>query len=160
MDRKEINELRQEIESIDSRLKEIAETLSVSKKNFNFNDFIQEITGAVILAFPFAANADIWEISKNMTFYHAAFTFIATVLGLFIFIRYANVGNWKTQNLAGFIPLRLLTSLIISLVISALSLLILGIYPGIINTFSWFIKTVILVTVFSVIGSIGLDAAK
>ena len=159
MEEKDIRELRQEIESIDSRLKEIAEKLSESK-SFNFNDFIQEITGAVILAFPFAANADIWEISRNMTPYHSAFTLIATIAGLFIFIKYANVGNWKTQNLVGFIPLRLLTSLAISLVVSTLSLLILGIYPGIINTFSWFIKTVILVTVFSVIGSIGLDAAK
>jgi uncharacterized membrane protein len=160
MNKREITELKQEIKSIDSRLKEIAETLSVNRKSFGFNDFIQEITGAVILAFPFAANADIWEVSKDMTSLHAAFTLVATVLGLFVFIRYADVGNWRAQNLAGLIPLRLLTSLVISLVVSALALLILGIYPSIINTVGWFVKAVILVTLFSVMGSIGLDAAK
>ena len=85
---------------------------------------------------------------------------VSMVFGLFVFIRYSNLGNWKVQNLAGFLPLRLVTSFFISLLISAFALLILGIYPGIIDNTNWFVKTVILVTLFSVIGSIGLDAAK
>jgi len=154
------SELREEFEDLKAKLEEIAERISDRKKPFSFSDFVQELTGALILAFPFAANADVWEISKNMTVTHALLVLFLTVVGLYLFIRYAEVGSWKAQNLGGFLPLRLITSLTISALVSSLAILILGIYPSIINSVGWFAKTVVLVTLFSVMGSIGLDAAK
>ncbi|GAB6077257.1 DUF2391 family protein [Desulfurobacterium crinifex] len=160
LEREKIERIEKELVALDKKISRVAETLENRKQNLGFSDLIQELTGAVILAFPFAANADIWEISKNMSDLHAFALLVSMVFGLFVFIRYSNLGNWKVQNLAGFLPLRLVTSFFISLLISAFSLLILGIYPGIIDNTNWFVKTVILVTLFSVIGSIGLDAAK
>jgi len=160
LEREKIERIEKELVALDKKISRVAETLESRKQNLGFSDLIQELTGAVILAFPFAANADIWEISKNMSDLHAFALLVSMVFGLFVFIRYSNLGNWKVQNLAGFLPLRLVTSFFISLLISAFSLLILGIYPGIIDNTNWFVKTVILVTLFSVIGSIGLDAAK
>ncbi|WP_041737450.1 DUF2391 family protein [Desulfurobacterium thermolithotrophum] len=160
LEKRDIEKIEKELISLDKKISKVAENIENKKKRFNFNDFIQEIAGAIILAFPFAANADIWEISKAMSKLHAFILLILIIFGLFIFINYSNLGNWKVQNLAGFLPLRLVTSFFISLTVSAISLLVLGIYPGIIDNTDWFIKTVILVTLFSVIGSIGLDAAK
>jgi len=160
LEREKIERIEKELVALDKKISRVAETLENRKQNLGFSDLIQELTGAVILAFPFAANADIWEISKNMSDLHAFALLVSMVFGLFVFIRYSNLGNWKVQNLAGFLPLRLVTSFFISLLISAFSLLILGIYPGIIDNTNWFVKTIILVTLFSVIGSIGLDAAK
>ena len=160
LEREKIERIEKELVALDKKISRVAETLEIRKQNLNFSDLIQELTGAVILAFPFAANADIWEISKNMSDLHAFALLVSMVFGLFVFIRYSNLGNWKVQNLAGFLPLRLVTSFFISMLISAFALLILGIYPGIIDNTNWFVKTVILVTLFSVIGSIGLDAAK
>ena len=155
-----IEKIEKELKALDEKLSKVAESLENKEQNLKFSDIIQEFTGAIILAFPFAANADIWEISKNMTEYHACALLLFMSLGLFVFIKYSNLGNWKVQNIIGFLPLRLITTLLISLTVSAFSLLILGIYPSIIDNLSWFAKTVILVSLFSVIGSIGLDAAK
>ncbi len=158
--KKEFETLKEEMELLEKHLSNIENSLKQGKSSFSFNDFIQELTGAFILALPFATNADVWEISKSMSWYHATFLLTAMVFGIYLFIKYSNFGNWKIQNIAGFLPLRLITSLIISMVISALILIALGIYPAIVNNLAWFAKTVILVSLFSVIGSLGLDAAK
>ncbi|MEO2083295.1 MAG: DUF2391 family protein [Desulfurobacteriaceae bacterium] len=153
-------ELERELKKIEEKLEHIDGILCGEKKGFSFSDFIQEVAGAVILAFPFAANADIWEISRKMSPIHSLLLLTIIIGGLFTTVKYGKLGNWKVQEIAGFIPVRVFTVLTISLLVSALSLLILGIYPAIIDSTDWFLKTVILVTLFSVIGSLGLDAAK
>ncbi|SMP07806.1 Uncharacterized membrane protein [Desulfurobacterium pacificum] len=158
--KKEFETIKEEIELLEKHLSNIEGSLKQEKSSFNFNDFIQELTGAIILALPFATNADIWEISKSMSWIHAVCLLIAMVFGIYMFIKYSNFGNWKIQNVAGFLPLRLITSILISMVVSALILIALGIYPAIVDNVNWFVKTIILVSIFSVIGSIGLDAAK
>ncbi len=160
MEKQDLEKIRTELENIENKIDNLSSKLENSKKPFSFSDFIQELTGAVVLAFPFAANADIWEISKKMTPIHALLVLTVTIAGLFVFINYSNLGSWKVQNVGGIVPLRLLTTIAISFVVSTAAILILGIYPGIIDSYGWLLKTVILVTLFSVIGSIGFDAAK
>jgi len=158
--KEEFEEIRKEIETIEKHISSLESSLKKPRSSFSFNDFIQELTGAVVLALPFATDADVWEISKSMSWFHSILLLAAMVVGVYLFIKYSNFGNWKVQNVAGFLPLRLITSMLISMVVSALILVALGIYPSIVNNLSWFAKTVILVSLFSVIGSLGLDAAK
>ncbi|BAT72172.1 conserved hypothetical protein [Thermosulfidibacter takaii ABI70S6] len=158
-DLKGVEEIERTLKNLEERISEINEKLEGKKASFQLKDVIQQIVGAMLLAFPFAANADIWEVSKNMTFTHALILLAIIVVGLYMVIKYGKLENWKTQNI-GFVPLRLITILCISVTVSALSLVILGVYPEIINNESWFIRTVILVTLFSVMGSFGLDATK
>ena len=131
-----------------------------NNSKFQLKDLIQEIAGAMLLAFPFAANADIWELSRKMSFYHCILLIVLIIAGLYTIIEYGRLENWSNQNIVGILPLRLITILLISVVVSLLALLILGVYPSIINNKVWLLKATVLITLFSVMGSFGLDAAK
>ena len=150
---KELKELHRELSVISGRL-------SVQREGFKFSDLVQEVAGAVLLPFPFAASSDIWELSEKISLAHAVFILLFILVLLFFVIEYSNLGNWKKEHLVGFLPLRLITITTVSLVVSAASLLVLGVYPAIIDSASWFFKATVLVCLFSVIGSFGLDAAK
>lgn len=160
MKEKEVEEIERELLQIEKQISEINRKLEREATTLRFSDIVQEAAGAALLAFPFAANADIWELSQRMSMAHAVFLLILTIFGLYGVIKYGKIGNWKVQNIVGFLPLRLLTITSISLLISALSLVILGVYPSIIDSLQWFFKAVVLVFLFSTMGSFGLDAAK
>ncbi|RKQ63301.1 putative integral membrane protein DUF2391 [Thermovibrio guaymasensis] len=160
MDKERIEEIEKELQALQESVVQIREDLKGKREGFRFSDFIQEVMGATLLAFPFAANADIWELSKKISFLHVVLILILITAGLFFAIKYSNLGNFKVQQVAGFLPLRLITILSISLFVSALSLLVLGVYPSIVDNLGWFFKATVLITLFSVMGSFGLDAAK
>jgi len=155
-----VDKIEKQAEGIEKEIEKIRNKIKYEKSGFQLKDLIQEIAGAILLAFPFAANADIWEISQKMSLLHSIILLLFIIVGLFLVIKYGKLENWKTQDIAGVLPLRLITILTIAFVVSALSLLILGIYPSIITNLSWFLKTTVLITLFSVMGSFGVDAAK
>ncbi len=155
-----MDKIEKQAEGIEKEIEKIRNKIKYEKSGFQLKDLIQEIAGAILLAFPFAANADIWEISQKMSLLHSIILLLFIIVGLFLVIKYGKLENWKTQDIAGVLPLRLITILTIAFVVSALSLLILGIYPSIITNLSWFLKTTVLITLFSVMGSFGVDAAK
>jgi uncharacterized membrane protein len=152
-------EIEKELQTIEKQLKEINDHFKL-QEGFKFSDFVQEIAGATLMAFPFAANSDVWELSQKMSNFHALLLVLLIVVGLYFVIKYGKIGNWKVQNLGGFVPLRLITILAVSFTVSALALLILGVYPAIVDNKDWFFRAVVLVSLFSVMGSFGLDAAK
>ena len=160
MDRDELKRIERELHAIEETVSQISERLKERKESFKFSDFVQEVAGAVLLAFPFAANADVWELAKEISLSHALFILFLVAVALFFVIEYSNLANFKVQHVAGFLPLRLFTILTISLTVSALALVILGVYPSIIKEGEWFFKATVLITLFSVIGSFGLDAAR
>ncbi len=160
MNREEVKKLENELQEIEKQIEAINRKLEGGATGLNPSDIIQETAGAALLAFPFAVSSDIWELSEKMSNVHALFLLILTVLELYIVIRFGKIGNWKIQNIGGFLPLRLLTITLISLAVSALSLVILGVYPSVIDSPQWFLRAVILVFLFSTMGSFGLDAAK
>jgi uncharacterized membrane protein len=152
--------IEKELEELHKELSRISGRLSLQREGFKFSDLVQEVAGAVLLAFPFAVNSDIWELSEKISVAHATFILLFLIVSLFFVIEYSNLGNWKKEHLVGFLPLRLVTITVVSLLVSALSLLVLGVYPAIIDSASWFFKATVLVCLFSVVGSFGLDAAK
>ena len=160
MEEKEIEKIERELHQIEEQINALNRKLEKEETTLKFSDIVQEAAGAALLAFPFAASEDVWELSRNMSLPHAIFLLILTITGLYVVIKFGKIGNWKVQNLGGFLPLRLLTITAISLTVSAFSLLILGVYPSVINNPEWFIKAVVLVFLFSTMGSFGLDAAK
>ncbi|WP_457677985.1 DUF2391 family protein [Thermovibrio sp.] len=159
MDRERLERIERELRTIEEKVSSIDERLQ-KNRSFSFADLIQEVAGATLLAFPFAANSDIWELSEKISVAHALFILLLVATSLFFVIEYSGIGDFKVQHLGGFLPLRLLTILTVSLFVSALSLLILGVYPSIIGNLKWLFKATVLITLFSVIGSFGLDAAK
>jgi uncharacterized membrane protein len=159
LEEKKIEEIERELHNIEEQLKEINSRFKL-QEGFKLSDFIQEIAGATLMAFPFAANSDVWELSQKMSNLHALLLVVLIVVGLYFVIKYGKIGNWKVQNVGGFVPLRLITILAVSFTVSALALLILGVYPAIVDSKEWFLRAVVLVSLFSVMGSFGLDAAK
>ncbi len=160
MEEKEIEKIERELHQIEEQINALNRKLEKEETNLKFSDIVQEAAGAALLAFPFAASEDVWELSRKMSLPHALFLLVLTIIGLYIVIKFGKIGSWKVQNVGGILPLRLLTITAISLTISALSLLILGVFPSVINNSEWFFKATVLVFLFSTMGSFGLDAAK
>ena len=160
MEEKEIEKIERELHQIEEQISAINRKLEREETTLKFSDIVQEAAGAALLAFPFAASEDVWELSQKMSLSHALFLLVLTIIGLYTVIKFGKIGNWKVQNLGGVLPLRLLTITAISLTVSALSLIILGVYPSVIDNYQWFLKAVVLVFLFSTMGSFGLDAAK
>jgi len=154
--------LHRDIKDIQKDLKSLREKIELSHKpdRFGFDDFVQECIGALIIAFPISMTEEIWEVSSRLS---AGRVFLITLVALgvvYFFIKHSRLQRWEVQEVAGFLPLRLITSFLIAFVVSSLTLLALGVYPNFLNDLEWFFKTSFLVTVFSLVGSLGVDMIR
>jgi len=161
-DREKLQDIGKKVEDLDKKISEIYRDFEKSKKlqRFKFADFVQEFIGALIIALPFSLTEEIWELAKKLSFLRVFFIYLFVVFTIYLFIRYSRLQNWEQQNIFGFIPLRMITSLSISFSVSLTSFVILGIFPGVINDIDTLLKASFLVGVFAVIGSLGVDMAK
>ncbi|NPB07414.1 MAG: DUF2391 family protein [Aquificae bacterium] len=157
-----LSSIDRRIESIEKKVNELFEDHERSKKlqNFQFADFVQELIGALVVALPFSLTEEIWELASKLSMTRVVLIFLFVAFVVYLFIKYSKLQNWKEQNLLGFIPLRLVTSLGISLLVSFFSLVIFGVYPDVLGSGYELVKATLLVSVFAVIGSLGLDMAK
>ncbi|MEO2153867.1 MAG: DUF2391 family protein [Aquificota bacterium] len=170
MDREEKQKLEQidkHLEDIDKEIHLLAEKLEkldrlVDKKpsRLGLDDLIQELAGAAVVALPVSLSDEIWELATRLSLLHVLLIYGFVLLVAYLFVAYGNTKDWQKQTVFKFLPLRLLTSSFLSFGVSALLILLLGIYPNFIDTFEGYIKTVLLVSSFSIIGSLGLDMAK
>ncbi|RUM28435.1 MAG: DUF2391 domain-containing protein [Aquifex sp.] len=161
-DTEKLQNINRKVEELDKKISEIYQDFEKSKKlqRFKFADFVQEFIGALIIALPFSLTEEIWELAEKLSFLRVFFIYLFVVLTIFLFIRYSKLQNWEQQNVFGFIPLRMITSLSISFSVSLTSLVIFGIFPDVISDIDTLLKASLLVSVFAVIGSLGVDMAK
>ncbi len=159
MDRESLEE---RIEKIEKDISSMRDTLEARNKSQRLTvaDLIQEFIGAVIVAFPVALTEEVWDISGKLSIGHVALVFGGAVLVVYIFIKHSRLQNWEHQEVGGVIPLRLLSSVFISFFTSLGILLLLGIYPLILKDAVWLIKTSLILSVFSLIGSLGVDMLR
>jgi len=157
-----LNKMEERIREIEEKLvdlhKEYEERHALQK--FKFSDFVQELIGAAVIALPFSVTEEVWELAQKLPISRVLFIYFFVTFFVFIFIRYSKLQNWEQQNVAGFIPLRLITSMGISFLVSLACLLMFGIYPDFIKDIGTLLKATLLVNVFAVIGSLGVDMAK
>ena len=155
--------------SQEERLKDIEEKVSElyedyknrrKKQKFGISDFIQQLIGALIIALPFALTEEIWNLAQKLSFPRIIIIFGIITVFIYLFIKHSKLQNWESQEVMHFVPLRLITSISISVIVSFISLTLLGVYPDVINNFETLIKATLLVSVFAVIGSLGVDMAK
>jgi len=157
-----LQDIGKKVEDLDKKISEIYRDFEKSKKlqRFKFADFVQEFIGALIIALPFSLTEEIWELAKKLSFLRVLFIYLFVVLTIFLFIRYSKLQNWEQQNVFRFIPLRMITSLSISFSVSLISLVIFGIFPDVISDIDTLLKASLLVSIFAVIGSLGVDMAR
>ncbi len=150
-----IENLRRDLEDMRSRME------SAHKPDrFGLDDFVQECIGALIIAFPVSMTEEIWEISQKLSLFRVLLIMLGALGVVYVFIKHSKLQRWETQDVAGFLPLRLITSFLIAFTVSSLALYTLGVYPNFLDNWEWFLKASILVTVFSVVGSLGVDMIK
>ncbi|GAB6065850.1 DUF2391 family protein [Aquifex pyrophilus] len=157
-----LNEIDRKVDDLEKKINEMYEDFESSKKKqkLGFSDLVQELIGAMIIALPFSLTEEVWELAKRLSFLRVLVVYLITVITVFLFIKYSKLQNWEHQNVLGFIPLRLITSLSISFFISLLFLTLFGVYPDMIKDFPTLLKASLLVSIFAVIGSLGVDVAK
>ncbi len=151
----DIRDLRDDVKSIRSEIES-----SHKPDRFGFDDFIQECIGALIIAFPISMTEEIWEVSNKLSLTRVVLIMLFTLGVVYFFIKHSKLQRWETQDVAGFLPLRLITSFLIALAVSSLTLFVLGVYPNFLDNWEWFLKTSVLVTVFSIVGSLGVDMIR
>ena len=161
MERK-LEDMDRKLEDIEEKITEIFNDLENSKKEqtFKFSDLVQELIGALIIALPFSLTEEVWELANRLSLGRVFFIFLITILVVYIFLRFSKLQNWAMQNVLGFIPLRLITSLSVSLVVSFFSIMLFGIYPDFLDSLDQVFKATLLISTFAVIGSLGVDMAK
>ncbi len=120
-----IQNLRRDVEEMRSYIEE-ANKLD----RFGFDDFIQECIGALIIAFPISMTEEIWEISNKLSLERIILIMIGALIIVYFFIKHSKLQRWESQDLAGFLPLRLITSFLIAFLVSSAMLYILGVYPN------------------------------
>jgi len=159
---KRLEEMDRKLDDIEEKLTELFNDYENSKKNqtLRFADIVQELIGALIIALPFSLTEEIWELASRLSLPRVFLIFSFTVFIVYLFLRFSKLQNWAMQNVFGFIPLRLITSLSVSLSVSFFSILLFGIYPDFLDSPEQVLKATILVTTFAVIGSLGVDMAK
>jgi uncharacterized membrane protein len=151
----DLREVRRDLENIKNQIEEDRKL-----DRFGLDDFIQECIGALIIAFPVSMTEEIWEISQRISLGRVLLIALGALGVVYFFIKHSKLQRWESQEVAGFLPLRLITSSLIAFVISSLTLLALGVYPNFLNDLEWFFKTAVLVTVFSIVGSLGVDMIR
>ena len=70
----------------------------IKRKHFGFQDVVENVMGAVLLAFPVAVTEEVWTISESLPLWKAlfiAFCSIVTITLFVYFIYYQN--SWKEQ---------------------------------------------------------------
>ena len=161
MERK-LEDMDRKLEDIEEKITELFNDYENSKREqtLKFSDLVQELIGALIIALPFSLTEEIWELASRLSLGRVFLIFPITVLVVYLFLRFSKLQNWAMQNVLGFIPLRLITSLSVSLLVSFFSILLFGIYPDFLNSPEQVVKATLLVSTFAVIGSLGVDMAK
>ncbi len=157
-----LEDMDRKLEDIEEKITELFNDYENSKKEqtLKFADLVQEFIGALIIAIPFSLTEEIWELASRLSLGRVLLIFFVTILVVYLFLRFSKLQNWAMQNVLGFIPLRLITSLSVSLMVSLFSILLFGIYPDFLDSHEQVLKATLLVTTFAVIGSLGVDMAK
>jgi len=155
---RDIKELTKHVELLEKELEELHHNSKPQK--LTFEDIVQELAGATVVALTISLSEEIWDIAKKLSLLHILFVYLFVLFVANIFVRFGNRKQWEKQTILGFIQLRLLTSAFLSFLVSLLVVLLLGIYPNMVGDLNDLFKVVILVSSFSLIGSLGLDMAK
>ncbi len=155
---KELETLNHQLEILEREIEELQRKNEPDK--LHLDDIFQELAGAVVVALTMALSEEIWELATKLSFIHILFIYLFVLLVANFFIRYGNQRQWAKQTVLGFLQLRLITSAGLSLIVSAIVVVLLGVYPTFVDSFTDYLKVVLFVSAFSTIGSLGLDMAR
>ena len=174
---KEVEELREDVEEIKedveeitkahrSLLKRISDRISdqiherIHPDKFEFDDFAQQVVGAIILSAPLTVTQEVWMLSQSLDISRVGVIFALTLTFDLLLIYYAKFQQTSDERIFGIIPKRLLSLLIVSYCTAFAMLYILGVTGGQVNDVEGVIKLVVFVGLFANIGAGAADMLK
>jgi uncharacterized membrane protein len=154
---RELLKLEKHLSYIEKELKKLEKG---NPQKLKFEDLVQEFVGAVVVALTISLSDEIWDLAQKLSFIHTLIIYLFVLIVANFFVAYGNKKGWQSQQIFGFLQLRLLTSALISFIVASFTVILLGIYPNFVENFDDYLKLVLLISSFSLIGSLGLDMAK
>ncbi len=165
----DVDEIQEDVEEIQSDVKEIKKSQKSLLKRmssrlvpdeFAWDDLAQQIVGAMILSTPLAVTQEVWILSQQLDLIRLFAIIAITLIFDILLIYHTKYQLVKEQKILSFIPLRLLSLLIVSYTSAALMLWIFGVIGYEITEPFGILKLVIFVGLFANIGAGTADMLK
>jgi len=129
-------------------------------KHFNWDDFSQQIVGALIVSMPFVASEEVWNLARSLNSFQVCFLLIMILVFDVIISKYTKFQKVKSQTFLG-VPYRIISLLCVSFGINVLFMSLIGVIgPEGISDPIWAAKLVLLLGFFSSIGAGAADVVK
>ena len=165
----DVDEIQEDVEEIQSDVKEIKKSQKslltrmssrLVPDEFAWDDLAQQIVGAIILSTPLAVTQEVWILSQQLDLIRIFAILALTLVFDILLIYHTKYQLVKEQKILSFIPLRLLSLLLVSYTSAAMMLLIFGVIGYEITEPFGILKLVILVGLFANIGAGTADLLK
>jgi len=165
----DVDEIQEDVEEIQSDVKEIKKSQKSLLKRmsgrlvpdeFAWDDLAQQIVGAIILSTPLAVTQEVWILSQQLDLIRIFAILALTLVFDILLIYHTKYQLVKEQKILSFIPLRLVSLLLVSYTTAALMLLIFGVIGYEITEPFGILKLVIFVGLFANIGAGTADLLK
>ncbi len=165
----DVGEIQEDVVEIQDAVKEIKESQKsllqrlsgrFVPEEFAWDDLAQQIVGAIILSTPLAVTAEVWMLSQQLDPARIIAILAVTLVFNILLIYYTKYQIVKEQKILSFVPVRLLSQLIVSYVSAATMLYIFGIIGGQVSEPLEVLKLIIFVGLFANIGAGTADLLK
>jgi len=158
----DVDDIKEDVDELikkhDSLLKKFKFKLKPDK--FAFDDIAQQIVGAIIISSPLAVTAEVWMLADQLDITRLILIFGITLFFDILLIYFTKYQSVEKESVLKFVPLRLLSLLIISYLAAGLILFLFGVIGGQVNSVFWAGKLIIFVGLFANIGAGAADMLK
>ena len=160
--KEDVDDIKEDVDELikkhDSLLKKFKFKLKPDK--FAFDDIAQQIVGAIIISSPLAVTAEVWMLADQLDLARVILIFGITLFFDILLIYFTKYQSVEKENIFKFIPLRLISLLIVSYLAAGLILFLFGVIGGQVNSFVWAAKLILFVGLFANIGAGAADMLK
>ncbi len=166
---KDIDEIQEDVDEIQEDVQEIKKTQKsllrrlsarIVPEEFAWDDLAQQIVGAIILSTPLAVTQEVWMLSQQLDLGRVVTIVAITLIFDILLIYHTKYQIVKEQKIFSFIPLRLLSQLIVSYSSAAVMLFVFGVIGNQVGESLEIAKLVIFVGLFANIGAGTADLLK
>ena len=157
-----VDDIKEDVDELlkkhDSLLKKFKFKLKPDK--FAFDDIAQQIVGAIIISSPLAVTAEVWMLADQLDLARVILIFGITLFFDILLIYFTKYQAVEKENIFKFIPLRLISLLVVSYLAAGLILFLFGVIGGQVNSIMWAAKLILFVGLFANIGAGAADMLK
>ncbi|MDP2666597.1 MAG: DUF2391 family protein [Candidatus Diapherotrites archaeon] len=157
--------LRQEISEIRKGQRSILRVLheKVARKlpdRFVRDDLAQQIVGAMILSAPLVVSVEVWTLSQTLDLLQMLAIVAATMAFNILLLYFTKFQVVEHEMILGIIPTRIFSLILVSYIVTAIMLFILGVITTQTSSILGAAKLIVMVGLFANIGAATADMLK